>query len=241
MIFGHNKESHDIIIIYGLALSQPLSNSKTMAITPNNLRAVASYLDDNVHIDASVIRVITGSRLEILIQVPLATLVQVPLANAGEIDPQATIRLTVGFDSDQITTNTYARVGLSDGNNLNQFHVYGTSSNIVCRVVSYSSNEGNTANEGTLYYPGEVTMLFQPFYKYGSCATGHDGGHVNVGTVLNTVDLSRVFICKLTIMMALSNITFISLSWKCCRTRLTVLVVTKFRCTFDRYTVKTIV
>ena len=110
-------------------------------------------MDDNVHIDANIIRVATGSRLE--------TLIQVPLANAREIDPQATIRLTVGFDSDQITTNTYTRVGLSDGNNLNQFHVYGTSSNIVCRVVSYSRNEGNTANEGTLYYPGEVTMLFR--------------------------------------------------------------------------------
>ena len=34
-------------------------------------------------------------------------------------------------------------------------------------------------------------MLFQPFYKYGSCATGHDGGHVNVGTFLNTIDLSK--------------------------------------------------
>ena len=34
-------------------------------------------------------------------------------------------------------------------------------------------------------------MLFQPFYKYGSCATGHDGGHVNVGTFSSVIDLSK--------------------------------------------------
>ena len=160
-----------------------MSTSKTIVITPNNLRAVAKYLDDNVNIDTNVIRVTTGSRSE--------TLIQVPLASAGEIDPQATIRLTVGFDSDQITTSTRIRVGIYDGNYYNQFYVYGTSSTYVCVPYSSSSNEGNTASEGGSYYPGEVTMFFQPFYKYGSCATGHDGGHVNVGTFSSYVDLSK--------------------------------------------------
>ena len=67
-------------------------------------------------------------------------------------------------------------------------------SNHVCYPVS-GSHESNTASEGTSYYPGQVTMIFQPFYKYGSCYTGHDGGHdgghVNVGTFLTTVDPTK--------------------------------------------------
>jgi hypothetical protein len=155
-----------------------------MVVTPYNLRSVANFLDNNVAIDTNVIRVTPGSTNEILIQVPLAGI--------GEIDPTATIRLTVGFDSDQITTSTYLRVGISNGNSYrNQFTLYGTSSSYACHPYGYTSSESNQAGEGTSYYPGEVTMLFQPFYKYGSCATGHDGGHVNVGTFSSTVDLSK--------------------------------------------------
>lgn len=167
-----------------LAYVQPLSNSKTLVITPNNLRSVSKFVDNNVAIGTNVITVSAGTSSEILFQVPLA--------GAGEIDPQATIRITAGFDSDQVDTSTYVRVGISDGGGYyNQFYVYGTSSTYVCAPYSTSSTESNRANEGTLYYPGEVTMLFQPFYKYGSCATGHDGGHVNVGTFSSRVDLSK--------------------------------------------------
>ena len=155
-----------------------------MVVTPYNLRSVATYLDNNVVIDTNVIRINPGSSSELLIQVPLSGI--------GEIDPTATIRLTVGFDSDQVTTSTYLRVGISNDNvRRNQFIVYGTSSSYACHPNGYASSESNQAQEGRSYYPGEVTMLFQPFYKYGSCATGHDGGHVNVGTFSSAVDLSK--------------------------------------------------
>ena len=155
-----------------------------MVITPNNLRAVAKYLDNNVYVDANVIRVTSGSAHE--------TLIQVPLASAEEIDPRVTIRLTVGFDDQSsISYSSNIRVGISDGSSYNQFRVYGRSTSSVCAPYSASSTESNTANEGRSYHPGEVSMLFQPFYKYGSCATGHDGGHVNVGTFASTVDLSK--------------------------------------------------
>ena len=161
-----------------------MSHSKTTVVTPYNLRSLATYLDNNVVIDTNVIRVNPGSSNELLIQVPLSGI--------GEIDPTATIRLTVGFDSDQVTTTTYLRVGISNGNTRrNQFTIYGTSSSYVCHPNGYVSSESNQAGEGRSYYPGEVTMLFQPFYKYGSCATGHDGGHVNVGTFTYRVDLSK--------------------------------------------------
>ena len=82
------------------------------------------------------------------------------------------------------------RIGISDGSYYNQFYIFDTATNHVCYPVS-GSHESNTASEGRSYYPGQVTMIFQPFYKYGSCYTGHDGGHVNVGTFSSAVDPSK--------------------------------------------------
>ena len=85
---------------------QPLSRSKTVFITPNSLWYMAEYLDNSVTIETNVIRVTTGSTNEHLIEVPLAA--------AGELDPQATIRLTVGFDEDLVTSSNHLRVGVYD-------------------------------------------------------------------------------------------------------------------------------
>ena len=52
-------------------------------VTPNNIRALAKFIDNSITIDDRVIRVSTGSWSESLIQVPLAL--------AGELDPQAVI------------------------------------------------------------------------------------------------------------------------------------------------------
>ena len=157
----------------------PLSSrgTKTIFITPNNIRYYAKYLDNSVTIDDRVIRVASGSTSEALITVPLA--------DTDELDPETIVRVTVGFDSDLVTTDNDVRVGISDGSYYNQFCITDTTTSRVCNPVG-GSHEGNTASEGTSYYPGQVTMIFQPFYKYGSCYTGHDGGHVNVGTFSNT-------------------------------------------------------
>ena len=118
------------------------------------------------------------------------TLIQVPLALAGELDPQVIIRLTVGFDSDLVTTDNDIRVGIFDGSLYNQFYIFDTQTSYVCYPYS-GSHEANTASEGTSYYPGEVTMIFQPFHKYRSCYSGHDGGHVNLATFSSTVDPTK--------------------------------------------------
>ena len=164
-----------------IILLQPLSSrgTKTIFITPNNIRYYAKYLDNSVTIDDRVIRVTSGSASEALITVPLA--------DTDELDPETIVRVTVGFDSDLVTTDNDVRVGISDGSYYNQFYITDTATSRVCYPYG-GSHEGNTASEGTSYYPGQVTMIFQPFYKYGSCYTGHDGGHVNVGIFSNTVD-----------------------------------------------------
>ena len=135
-------------------------------------------MDNSVTIDDRVIRVTSGSSYE--------SLITVPLADADELDSEVIIRVTVGLDPDLVTTDNDARIGISDGSYYNQFYIFDTAISHVCYPVS-GRHENNTASEGTSYYPGQVTMIFQPFYKYGSCYTGHNGGHVSVGTFSTTV------------------------------------------------------
>ena len=156
--------------------------TKTIFITPNNIRYYAKYLDNSVTIDDRVIRVSSGSTYE--------SLITVPLVDADEVDTEVIVRVTVGLDPDLVTTDNDIRIGISDGSYYNQFSIFDTATNHVCYPVS-GSHESNTASEGRSYYPGQVTMIFQPFYKYGSCYTGHDGGHVNVGTFSSTVDPTK--------------------------------------------------
>ena len=141
-------------------------------------------MDNSITIDDRVIRVTSGSSNEALITVPLA--------DTDEFDPEVIIRLTLGFDSDLVTSDNDVHVGISDGEGsyVNQFYVIDILSSHVCYPYG-GSHEGNTASEGTSYYPGQVTMIFQPFYKYGSCYTGHDGGHVNISIFSSTVDPTK--------------------------------------------------
>ena len=156
--------------------------TKTIFITPNNIRYYAKYLDNSVTVDDRVIRVASGSTYE--------TLITIPLADTDELDTDVIIRVTVGLDSDLVTTDNDIRVGISDSSYYNQFYIADTSTSHVCYPYR-GSHESNTASEGTSYYPGQVTMIFQPFYKYGSCYTGHDGGHVNVAKFSSTVDPTK--------------------------------------------------
>ena len=153
-----------------------------MFITPNNIRSVAKYLDDAVDIEDRLIHARSGIASE--------SLIIVPLAGVGELDPQTVIRLTVGFDPNIVTADNDVRVGITDGTNYNQFHVRDIATNLVCHPYQ-GSHEANTASEGRSFYPGQVTMLLQPFYKYGSCYTGHDGGHLNVATFNSAVDPTK--------------------------------------------------
>ena len=159
-----------------------MSSKKTIFITPSNLRYHAKFLDNSLTISDRVIRVTSGTTSE--------TLITVPLASVGELDPQVVIRLTVGFDPDLVTSDNDVRVGISDSYYYNQFYVGDTHTSYACYPVG-GSHESNTASEATSYYPGQITFIFQPFYKYGSCYTGHNGGHVNVATFNSLLDPTK--------------------------------------------------
>ncbi len=160
---------------------QPLSQpSHGLFITPDNIRHLATYLDDSVSTRDRYISISTGTHLE--------KLIEVPLAGPGELDSQVTIRLTVGFRPIAITSDSDIRVGISDGSYYNQFYIEDTSEVYACRPYS-GSHEANRVSEN--YVTGEVTMYFQPFHKYGACHTSHDGGYTNVATFSSQLDPTK--------------------------------------------------
>ncbi len=160
---------------------QPLSQpSHGLFITPDNIRHLATYLDDSVSTTARYISISTGTLNE--------KLIEVPLAGPGELDSQVTIRLTVGFYPGVITTDSDIRVGISDGSYYNQFYIGDTTESIVCTPIS-GSHEANPVGEN--YATGEVTLYFQPFHKYGACHSSRDGGYTNVATFSSQLDPTK--------------------------------------------------
>ena len=99
----------------------------------------------------------------------------------------------MGFDNDLVTSDNDIIVGITDGSISNQFYISDPSTNSVCGPSSNAggTHEGNTASEGSLYYPGQVTLLLQPFFKYGACYTAHDGGFVNVARFNSELDPTK--------------------------------------------------
>ena len=160
---------------------QPLSKSKKgLFITPDNIRHFADYLDDSVSISDKYISIGTGSYYE--------KLIEIPLLEPGEADAQSSIRLTVAFDPDVVTSDSDIRVGVSDGTSYNQFYIYDTTASTACSPYG-GSQEGNTVHQN--YYPGEITLLFHPFHRYGACSTKHDGGYVNIARFNAQLDITK--------------------------------------------------
>ena len=127
--------------IKNIIIVQPLGSrgTKTIFITPNNIRYHAKYLDSSVTVDDRVIRVTSGTSYE--------SLITVPLADADELDTEVIIRVTVGLDPDLVTTDNDVRIGISNGSYYNQFYIFDTATNHVYYPVS-GSHESNTASEG---------------------------------------------------------------------------------------------
>ena len=121
-------------------------------------------------------------------------LIEVPLAAAGEFNPHATVRITVGLDP--TTANAGAdsdpSVGITDGVNVNDFFIV-DSTNLgagepPCRPVDGDHEDIGLTNQ---LVPGSLTFLFEPFHRYGACSTANDGGYTNVATFNGQLDVSK--------------------------------------------------
>ena len=127
----------------------------------------------------------SGAANDLLIEVPL-----------GEIDPRATIVVTVGLNESRMNgaaADSDIRIGLWDGtnNNAQGIHDVNNYGNVSpCRVLNFTSRDGKLVPADTPF-PSVVKLTFIPFYRYAACETAQQGGYINTGTFSFQLDITK--------------------------------------------------
>ena len=166
-------------------LLQSFIGTKSLIITPFNIRYLASYLHTNVDIQERIIHLgpVTVS-YEKFLEIPL-----------GEIDARATIVITVTLDKSHPNTqgtDSDIVLGISDGNNENLFFIVDIN-NYIDHSPCYPGNgthDDIRVTPGTKV-PAVFKLTFIPFYKYGACETSQEGGYINTGTFNHKLDTTK--------------------------------------------------
>ena len=161
------------------------SSVRSRLLTPDNIRYFATFISPTASIQGRVIHIGPGSANEGLLKVPL-----------GEVDPRATIVITVGLNKAHLNapgTDSDLRVGISDGTNSNLQWItditnYKTAP--PCYPADSSSHDKNLVTPGTKV-SSTFKLSFVPFYKYGACETAQDGDTINTGTFNSQVDTAK--------------------------------------------------
>ena len=159
---------------------------KSIFITPNNVRDLASTLHENTVIQARAIQF--GP-----VSAEGTTLLEVPILSPGEAGPQTTIRITVGLDAAASISGTDhdPDVGITDGVNHNRFRLHD-----IANLGSYSQcyavdaraeHPPGSSGPG----PDKFTLIFTPYHKYGTCYSAQDSGYVSVATFNNQLDATK--------------------------------------------------
>ena len=155
-----------------------------MLLTPNNIAFYATFLRSDVVLQGRVIQFGSGVANEKLIVVPI-----------GEVDPHATIVITVGLDNSHPNTagvDSDPLVGISDGTNENLFAMVDMNN-----YASYSpchpfpGNHDDTRVSSTTQAPSTLKLTFSPFNKFGFCETAQEGGYINTATFNSQIDITK--------------------------------------------------
>ena len=153
-------------------------------MTPKNIEFYATFLDSDVDIQARAIHFGTGVANEKLLEVPI-----------GEVDPHATIVISVGIDKSHPNTasvDTDPNIGISDGTNENLFRMWDVNnypSNSPCQPWP-GSHDGTLITSGT-QVSSTFKLTFTPFNKFGFCETAQQGGYINTGTFNSQIDITK--------------------------------------------------
>ena len=156
-----------------------------MYLTPDNIRYWASHLHSSVDIQQRVIHFGSGAENDLLIEVPL-----------GEIDPRATIVVTVGLDESRMNSaaaDSDPKIGLWDGTNNNAQKIRDVSNYgnyLPCHAVNSTARDGELVPTDTPF-PSVVKLTFIPFYRYAACETAQLGGYINTGTFSFQLDTTK--------------------------------------------------
>lgn len=158
---------------------------KSIFITPNNVRDLASTLHQSTVVQARAIRLGPAAAG--------ATLLEVPILSPGEVGPQTTIRITVGLDASTPNAGTDhdPDIGITDGVNRNQFRLHDATNlgaHNQCYALDAQADNPSGPNGRA---PGKVTLIFTPYHKYGTCYTAQGAGYVNVATFNNQLDATK--------------------------------------------------
>jgi len=153
--------------------TQPLSTAQGLHLTPDNIEYWATFLHSSATVQDRVIHFGTGTTGEKLLEVPL-----------GQIDPHATIVITVGLDNSHpnTPTDTDPHVGISDGTNTNVWWITDLNNypTYAPCLPSGGTHDDTRVSSGTKV-PATFKLTFTPFHKYGSCETAQEGGYINTG------------------------------------------------------------
>ena len=150
--------------------------SPGLLINVHNVQQVSSFIDSSFAINGRVMEFKAGNASE--------KLLEVPLVGVGELDVDATVRITVAL---QLPTSATAdrdpRVGLSDGVHVNDYYLvdrnnYAATSPCLPEDATHDDVRVPTNSP----VPREYTLIFKPYDRYSACYTAQEGGYVNTVT-----------------------------------------------------------
>lgn len=150
--------------------------SSSTVITADNVRYLASFVDDSVTVSGHEINSGTGSTSDEL-------LLRIPLTCPKELDVDSTVRVTVALEPIPAVSphDRDPHVGLSDGVNDNLIRLSDHGHRpTACQLIDASVQDGEDI-DGYSPVPSHYTLLFVPFYRYGACHTDQNGTYVNTG------------------------------------------------------------
>ena len=161
-----------------------LQPSRELLLTPYNIEFYATFLKPDADVKGRIIHFGPGVANERLLTVPI-----------GEIDPHATIVVTVGLEKSRFNTASVdcdPGIGISDGTSENQFWIVDVNnypSLSPCYPTSGTQDHAKVA-AGTPV-SGTFKLTFSPFNKLGICETAQEGGYINTGTFNAQMDVFK--------------------------------------------------
>ena len=163
---------------------QPLTTTKGLLITADNVRHHATFIHSDVTVEKRLIHFSSGTQKEELLRVPLAEL--------GEIKPHSSIRIVVAIKPRASSIDSDPHVGVTDGSNTNMFSLLDPGNFAsLAPCLAINAEEDSTRIPTNSQQASVYVLQFDPYHQYGACTTAYVNGYVNTATFNNNLDLTK--------------------------------------------------